>query len=280
MSGFFVIAYKNQVSVERSSMVEYEVGKRSHRVGCNINIGKNKRAFIIVRDGDVLKVGYVGAVGEKVNEQPWLAEGGSSWRNVHKVVKHSDLVNLDTLCTDLNVNRKMFTKSIQFGHVSAVYKDDFERVVAWFERPIEQQEEVKRENKRDDDQDKVEVKEEVKEEVRPEVKSEIKIIKNKLSLSMFFCPACQMCHEYPSKNAHADLYSNYTECYKEIRRKANEMEDRIAAKKFSLEREGCINLHREECKRLRRLEDMPIIKKPYLWYNSAIDSDHWARRDD
>lgn len=257
-------------------MVEYEVGKRSHRVGCNINIGKNKRAFIIVRDGDVLKVGYVGAVGEKVNEQPWLAEGGSSWRNVHKVVKHSDLVNLDTLCTDLNVNRKMFTKSIQFGHVSAVYKDDFERVVAWFERPIEQQEEVKRENKRDDDQDKVEV----KEEVRPEVKSEIKIIKNKLSLSMFFCPACQMCHEYPSKNAHADLYSNYSECYKEIRRKANEMEDRIAAKKFSLEREGCINLHREECKRLRRLEDMPIIKKPYLWYNSAIDSDHWARRDD
>ena len=280
MSGFFVISYKNQVSVERSSMVEYEVGKRSHRVGCNINIGKNKRAFIIVRDGDALKVGYVGAVGEKVNEQPWLAEGGSTWRNVHKVVKHSDLVNLDTLCTDLNVNRKMFTKSIQFGHVSAVYKDDFERVVAWFERPVVQQEEVKRENERREDQDKVEVKVEAKEEVK-EVKSEIKIIRNKLSLSMFFCPACQMCHEYPSKSAHADLYSSYTECYKEIRRKTNEMEDKIAAKKFSLEREGCINLHREECKRLRRLEDMPIIKKPFLWYNNpAIDSDHWARRND
>ena len=133
MSGFFVFNYKSKVA-NHSSVVDYNIGKKRMRVGTNGNLGKNKRGFVMVEEKNILKIGYVGLVGDKTpGEQPWFTEGSKEWNNVHQISVCSDLVVLDQLCSDLDIDRKIFTKSLQFGHVSAGFKDDFERAVFYFE---------------------------------------------------------------------------------------------------------------------------------------------------
>jgi hypothetical protein len=134
MSGFFIFNYKNKASANYSSVVDYNIGKKRMRVGSNINLGKDKRAFVMVEEKKILKIGYVGLVGNKTpGEQPWFSEGGKEWNNVYQIEECSELVVLEQLCSELEIDKKIFTKSLQFGHVRAEFKDDFERAVTYFQ---------------------------------------------------------------------------------------------------------------------------------------------------
>jgi hypothetical protein len=133
-SNIFVFRYTDEYSAVQSSIRDYEIGVEHHLVGCNKNIGKNKTGFILVNNkkGDKL-VGYIGPIGEKVKErQPWRDNGGREWRFIHTVKFHSKLIELDLLCEQLGINRKIFTTSIQFGHVRAEYIEPFRNVINYF----------------------------------------------------------------------------------------------------------------------------------------------------
>ena len=285
MSGFFVLSYKNEFSVERSSVKDYQIGKDAKRIGCNKNIGKNKKVFVIVSDNGKLQVGYVGVAGEKVTgEQPWLQEGGREWRNVHKVDMHTELIDLSNLCEHLGVDRKIFTTSIMFGHVRADFKADFEKVEKHFlEKPAEV-EEVKVEEVKVEEVKVEEVKVEQKIKCTPFVIGRNQAVRFERKVvvleSQRLCPACKLeheCHERPSSEG---KFSSYSFCYRAIIQVVKGITDSVVAKRTKIEHEAYIKVHSDESRKTRIRQDMPIIKKPYLWYNTARDSDHWSRRDD
>lgn len=133
MNKFFVLSYNNEYSVDHSSKEDYEIGKRNHLIGSGKYIGKDKHVFIIFKDNDKDYVGYAGLSGEKVNDQPWEDRGGKKWKAVYKSNRHSKPVDLNRLCDTLNIDKKIFTTSKQFGHVRSDYYEDFEKVLEHFQ---------------------------------------------------------------------------------------------------------------------------------------------------
>ena len=134
-SNIFILKYADTYSVENSSIRDYEIGTENHLVGCNkSNIGKNKLGFILVNNEEGKQmVGFVGTIGNRVeDQQPWRDNGGREWKYIHSVKFHSKLIDLDLLCNQLEIEKQIFTKSIQFGHVRSAYIDQFNRVLNFF----------------------------------------------------------------------------------------------------------------------------------------------------
>jgi hypothetical protein len=133
-SNIFVFRYADEYSIGGSSIRDYEIGTENYLVGCNKNIGKNKIGFILVNDNKGKQlVGFVGSIREKVlDQQPWRDNAGREWRSIHKVLFHSKLIELNALCEQLEIEKKIFTTSIQFGHVRSEYIESFKRVIHFF----------------------------------------------------------------------------------------------------------------------------------------------------
>ena len=134
-SNIFVFKYADDYSVGNSSIRDYEIGTEHHLVGSNKNnIGKNKRGFILVNNEEGKQmIGFVGEIGNRVeNQQPWRDNGGREWKFIHNVKFHSKLIDLELLCDQLEIDKKIFTTSIQFGHVRSAYIEQFNRVLDFF----------------------------------------------------------------------------------------------------------------------------------------------------
>lgn len=138
-SNIFIFNYVDNFSAENSSIRDYEIGAENHLVGSNKkNIGKDngkdKLGFILVNNNEGKKmVGFVGTIGNRVlDQQPWRDNGGREWTHIYKVKFHSNLIELDLLCEQLDIHKEIFTKSIHFGHVKSTYINQFNRVLNFF----------------------------------------------------------------------------------------------------------------------------------------------------
>lgn len=134
-SNIFIFRYTDSHSAMSSSITDYNIGAQTNLVGSNRNLGRDKRGFVLVNDeqGNYL-VGYVGLIGEKVHdEQPWRDNGGRHWKHIYTTQFHSDLIDLNTLCTFLGVQRDIFRKSVHMGHVRRDYIIQFNIVLQYFQ---------------------------------------------------------------------------------------------------------------------------------------------------
>jgi hypothetical protein len=345
MSGFFVFNYKSKVA-NHSSVVDFNIGKKRMRVGTNGNLGKNKRGFVMVEEKNILKIGYVGLVGDKTpGEQPWFTEGGKEWNNVHQISVCSDLVVLDQLCSDLDIDRKIFTKSLQFGHVGAGFKEDFERAVFYFESRMkpdieqkyaeEQQPPQYQENEQPgqiaippppvlrrevasdylapmDDQveevlnrfvhklsdelvktlakeivDEREKREKEEEKQRQEREEKQREVKAEYKCKVEYCHACRLEHISAAKPSCEGVVYDYEVCKRVIKTRHERIADTEDAYQFKKSHSVAIEQHEREVlnvlasrQKPKAKFPYPIIKNPFLWYNTARDTDHWQKRDD
>jgi hypothetical protein len=359
MSGFFIFNYKNKTSANHSSVVDYNIGKKRMRVGSNINLGKEKRAFVMVEEKKILKIGYVGLVGDKTpGEQPWFTEGGKEWNNVYQIEECSELVVLEQLCSELEIDKKIFTKSLQFGHVRAEFKGDFERAVTYFQgrmRPdpeqkyeeqdqppayeseqpgedihvpappvlrreipsdypapqydqvegvfnrfvfrltdglvknlakemVDEQEKREREKQRQMEREAKEREEKQRQIDREEKQREAK---EEFKCKVDYCYACKLEHISAATPSYEGAVCDYEVCKRVVNARHERIADVEAAYQFKKYHNVAIEQHQKEVLSVissrQKPKDKfpyPIIKNPFLWYNTARDTDHWQKRND
>ena len=119
---------------------------------------------------------------------------------------------------------------------------------------------------------------------------------------MSFCPACRLTHSNVQKDPSAGVVTNFSSCFNAWISTENRLSSAMFRNRIKMHREAVEkqlmenkkkflgdNFTEEDAKPAKPYSIMiksdnpgvvsPIIKKPYVVYNSAYDSDHWRNVD-
>jgi len=96
------------------------------------------------------------------------------------------------------------------------------------------------------------------------------------------CPACNLDHSKIQSPASSGPYSDYDVCFSAIKEKSSKIQDDSERSLFTLNHKNFIKSHSAESYsvRMSKPKYFPIIDKPYIFYNTAVDSDAWRKHND
>jgi hypothetical protein len=131
----FVFSYADDKSADGNAMHDWSIGAEHGLVGSGKSATVGKQHTWVVLKSKKSKDGYLlGYTGALVSVQPerqvWAEKGGKTWKYIFSCTHHILLGDLDTFCAAHDLDRKIFTTSLMFGHPRAAYLPALEKAAA------------------------------------------------------------------------------------------------------------------------------------------------------